>query len=174
MRRKIDGAAELKSVVRTMKALAAASIGQYEKAVLSLNDYNRTVQLALIACLRQPRADEFLEEERHNEAECLCAFVFGSDQGLVGAFNNMLADYAAATLATKAGKKVVWAVGSRVESCLADAGLPAAGVSDRPQFDPRDHAADRANSGRDRRSPEKEQIRASLYLPPSSEIQSHL
>ena len=128
LRRKIDGAAELKSVVRTMKALAAASIGQYEKAVLSLNDYNRTVQLALIACLRQPHAGEFLEEERHNEAECVCAFVFGSDQGLVGAFNNVLAAYAAAALAPKPGKKVVWAVGSRVESCLADAGLPAAGV----------------------------------------------
>ena len=69
LRRKIDGAAELKSVVRTMKALAAASIGQYEKAVLSLNDYNRTVQLGLIACLRQSRADEFLEEDRHNQTE---------------------------------------------------------------------------------------------------------
>ena len=38
-----------------MKALAASSIGQYEKAVQSLNEYYRTVELGLAACLRQAR-----------------------------------------------------------------------------------------------------------------------
>ena len=68
LRRKIDGARELGSVVRTMKALAASSIGQYEKAVLSLNDYYRTVQLGLVACLRQPRTEYLLEEEARPDA----------------------------------------------------------------------------------------------------------
>ena len=36
LRRKIGGAGDLESVVRSMKALAASSIGQYEKAVLAL------------------------------------------------------------------------------------------------------------------------------------------
>ena len=36
-----------------MKALAASSIGQYEKAVASLDDYYRTVELGLSVCLRQ-------------------------------------------------------------------------------------------------------------------------
>ena len=36
-----------------MKALAASSIGQYEKAVQSLDEYYRTVELGLTACLRQ-------------------------------------------------------------------------------------------------------------------------
>ena len=36
-----------------MKALAASSIGQYEKAVASLNDYYRTVELGLSVCLRE-------------------------------------------------------------------------------------------------------------------------
>jgi len=36
LRRKIDGATELESVVRTMKALAASSIVQYERAVQEL------------------------------------------------------------------------------------------------------------------------------------------
>jgi F-type H+-transporting ATPase subunit gamma len=128
LRRKIDGAAELESVVRTMKALAASSIGQYEKAVLSLNDYYRTVQLGLVACLRQSRTDNLLGEEGHGVTGPTSAFIFGSDQGLVGRFNDVLAAYAATTLATKAGKKNVWAVGSRVESCLADVGLPPVGV----------------------------------------------
>ncbi len=47
LRRKIDGAGDLESVVRTMKALAASSIGQYEKSVLALADYYRTVELGL-------------------------------------------------------------------------------------------------------------------------------
>ena len=45
LRRKIDSAGDLQSVVRTMKALAAASIGQYEKSVRALADYYRTVEL---------------------------------------------------------------------------------------------------------------------------------
>jgi len=39
LRRKIDSAGNLQSVVRTMKALAASSIGQYEKSVRALGDY---------------------------------------------------------------------------------------------------------------------------------------
>ncbi len=128
LRRKISGAAELKSVVRTMKALAAASIGQYEKAVLSLNDYYRTVQLGLAVCLRQPGAEYLIEEEGRPGAGPASAFVFGSDQGLVGPFNDVLAAFAVTMLATKARTKDVWAVGTRIESCLADAGLPVAGV----------------------------------------------
>ncbi len=53
LRRKIDGAGDLESVVRSMKALAAASIGQYEKSVLALADYYRTVELGLVVCLRK-------------------------------------------------------------------------------------------------------------------------
>mgnify|MGYP001819809738 CR=1 FL=1 len=53
LRRKISGAEDLQSVVRTMKAMAAASIGRYENAVRALDDYYRTVQLGLVAGFRQ-------------------------------------------------------------------------------------------------------------------------
>ena len=49
LRHKIASAGELESVVRTMKAMAASNIGQYENAVRSLGDYYRTVQLGLAA-----------------------------------------------------------------------------------------------------------------------------
>ena len=52
LRRKIKGAHDLHSVVRTMKAMAAASIGPYERAVIALADYCRTVELGLVACFR--------------------------------------------------------------------------------------------------------------------------
>ena len=53
LRRKIAGAGDLQSVVRTMKAVAASSIGQYEKSVRALADYYRTVKLGLGACFRE-------------------------------------------------------------------------------------------------------------------------
>jgi len=56
LRRKISSAEDLQSVVRTMKAFAASSIGQYEKSVHALADYYRTVELGLGACLRDGAA----------------------------------------------------------------------------------------------------------------------
>ncbi len=56
LRHKIGSAKELESVVRTMKAMAASSIGQYENAVRSLDDYYRTVQLGLAACFREGKS----------------------------------------------------------------------------------------------------------------------
>ncbi len=52
LRRKIDSAGDLQSVVRTMKTLAASSIGQYERSVRALGDYHRTVELGLSVCFR--------------------------------------------------------------------------------------------------------------------------
>ena len=53
----------------------------------------------------------------------IVAVVFGSDQGLVGPFNEVVADYAQKTLAALPGKAQVWAVGERVHPRLADAGV---------------------------------------------------
>ena len=56
LRRKINSAGDLQSVVGTMKALAASSIGQYENSVRALADYYRTVELGLVACFRKSEA----------------------------------------------------------------------------------------------------------------------
>jgi len=53
LHRKITGASDLHSVVRTMKALAASSIGDYERSVLALAAYDRMVSLGLGECFRQ-------------------------------------------------------------------------------------------------------------------------
>jgi F-type H+-transporting ATPase subunit gamma len=121
LRRKIDRARDLGSVVSTMKVLAAANVRQYEKSVRSLDDYYRVVQLGLSVCFRArtppargvaPRAKE--------DTGVTGAIVFGSDQGLVGQFNDVVADYARETLAHLPGRKKVWAIGERVHDRLAD------------------------------------------------------
>lgn len=88
LRRKIDSARELAGVVRTMKALAASSISQYEEAVTSLADYRRTVELGLSTVLKP-----LLEQPRRGARQPgkAVVIVFGSDQGLVGQFNEDLA-----------------------------------------------------------------------------------
>ena len=127
LRRKIDGASELESVVRTMKALAASSIVQYERAVRSLDDYYRTVELGLVAWLRQTGAVILTDGMARANAGTTGAVVFGSDQGLVGQFNEMLADFAVHALGEMPGNKAVWVVGERVQGYLNDAALPVAG-----------------------------------------------
>jgi len=129
LRRKISSAGDLQSVVRTMKALAASSIGQYEKSVRALADYYRTVELGLGACVRESEpAASMVERKVPNDERAIGAVVFGSDQGLVGQFNDVVVDYAIKTLASLPGKAQVWAVGERVHAHLADADLPLVGL----------------------------------------------
>jgi F-type H+-transporting ATPase subunit gamma len=129
LRRKIDSAGDLQSVVRTMKALAASSIGQYENSVRALGDYNRTVESGLSVLFRGAGPSALiLDGAKGTAAGAIGAVVFGSDQGLVGQFNDVIADYAIETLAALPGKHHVWAVGERVHARLADAGLPLAGL----------------------------------------------
>ncbi|HEY4786142.1 MAG TPA: F0F1 ATP synthase subunit gamma, partial [Bacteroidales bacterium] len=128
LRRKINGAADLESVVRTMKVLAASNIHQYEKAVAALGDYYHTVELGLIACFRQVWEPTVAEREKQTQSATIGAVVFGSDQGLVGQFNDVLTDYVVSTLHAMPVNKKVWAVGERVYSRLEDSGLPMAGL----------------------------------------------
>jgi len=125
LRRKIDGAVKLKSVVRTMKAVAASSIGQYEAAVRSLGDYEHSVELGLSLCFRQNGAMATSPRRRGNEA--VGAMVFGSDQGLVGQFNETITEFTKTKLDALSGEKKLWVVGERIYGSLADSGFPIAG-----------------------------------------------
>ncbi len=128
LHRQIASAGDLQGVVRTMKAMAASNIGQYEQAVRALADYDHTVLLGLGVCFRsmlglvpaplQPRPDS---------AAKVGAIVFGSDQGLVGRFNDVVVEHAIEVLAGLPGTPQVWAIGERVQVRLAQAGLSVVG-----------------------------------------------
>jgi F-type H+-transporting ATPase subunit gamma len=49
--------------------------------------------------------------------------VFGSDQGLVGQFNDVMVKFVVQTLENLPGEKKVWAIGERIQSRFADIGL---------------------------------------------------
>ena len=132
LRRKIDSAGELQSVVRTMKAVAAASVGQYERSVRALGHYDQTVRWGLGAALRDHAPVARTPPEvslRGTPASCV--IIFGSDQGLVGQFNEAVVDFAIRSLDKHReagdGPVEVIAVGERTHDRLCDAGLTPTG-----------------------------------------------
>lgn len=130
LRRKITGAADLQAVVRTMKSLAASCIVDYERSVLALAEYDRMVSLGLGECFRQARADTAAVPERlvASASEPIGVIVFGSDQGLVGPFNEVIVEHAVRVLTDLPGRPQVWAVGERLQTRLKDAGLEVLGT----------------------------------------------
>lgn len=123
--RQIGGARDLQSVVRAMKALAASNIGQYENSVNALADYFHTVELGLRVCLHERVS---ISDGNHAGADGIGAVVFGSDQGLVGQFNEGLVDFSLKTLAGLHGTPRIWAVGERIHARLRDEGLAMPGL----------------------------------------------
>ncbi len=87
----------LQSVVRTMKTLAAVSMRQQEKAIQTLSDYSRTIDMGL-AILLNKGAGEIIEQLPVTDGK-LGAVIIGSDQGLCGRFNEQVVSFALETAA---------------------------------------------------------------------------
>ncbi len=129
LRRKIGSAADLRSVVRAMKAQAAASVGQYEKSVAALGDYSRTVELGLGVCFRRSEPMQVETSKPPGpKGKIIRAVVFGSDQGLVGRFNDIVLEKAQQSLAALEGSPQLWAVGERLRVAIVGSGMPLLGV----------------------------------------------
>lgn len=129
LRRRIESVEDLHSIVRTMKALAAVSIRHYEKAVESLVEYNRTIEMGLQIVFRNRPGQLAAAKPAHRNR--LGAVVFGSDQGMCGQFNEQIASYATRKmeeLGVPKENRVALALGVRVVARLEEAGQPVAEV----------------------------------------------
>jgi F-type H+-transporting ATPase subunit gamma len=123
LRRKIESAGKIGTVVKSMKAIAASNINQFEMAVNSLSDYYRTVTFGFTAYFSQVELNFLTEKQNKNKNKIIRVLVVGSDIGLVGQFNERLADFVIQFLNTLKGKKEIWTVGERIQSRLEDVGL---------------------------------------------------
>ena len=123
IRRSIATAEELQSVVRMMKGVAAANIREFERAVTSLADYSRAVELGLQALLSS-RPERLVLTEPDPPGR-LGAVVFGSDQGMCGRFNQQIAAHAVAEIAGHgtSSERTVLVVGTRIVPLLEMDGL---------------------------------------------------
>ncbi|NGP54503.1 F0F1 ATP synthase subunit gamma [Thioalkalivibrio sp. XN8] len=112
---------ELRTIVKTMKALSAASIRQYENAVESLASYDLNIELGLYVVLQELPAGRL--ERSAAGAGRHAGIVFGSDHGLCGRFNEAVAEYAVGRADGSDGPpSLLVAVGERVGATLLGRG----------------------------------------------------
>lgn len=135
VKRKIQSAQKLESVIGTMKSLAASAVGQFEEAVVTLDDYATNVQKALVGYFRTRGAERMAQSHCHNLKRI--AIVFGSDLGMVGRFNESLVDYAVESVRTSEHQtSEYWAIGERTVDALAERGLEVARMYNTPDSIP--------------------------------------
>lgn len=91
----LDTARDIQSIVRTMKALSAASIRQFEQAEAALADYARTIELGLTALLHDRRDRGLPLPRTAVEGSSRAALiVIGSERGLCGRYNETVVRHA--------------------------------------------------------------------------------
>jgi len=116
LKKKIKTAQDLLSVVKTMKSLAAVNIRHYESAAASLERYSEVVDAGWQALFRTPI--QMLPAVDEGQ---MIFLVFGSDQGMCGQFNEVIANLAAERFRTEqaAGRRVgFWTAGERARAAL--------------------------------------------------------
>lgn len=123
LRNQIRVVQDLQSIVKTMKTLAGVHIRQCEEAVASLREFYRTVELGLQIVLRDR---EVIPGIAPTTGRHLGAIILGSDQGMVGQFNQEIGRYAMDQLTGLAEKadRLVLTIGARVKAWLEDEGQP--------------------------------------------------
>lgn len=123
LQRRINTAHELHSLVRTMKVFAAVNIRHLEKAVKSLADAQRTIELGLRVVLSSEEARFFPNREPRHPRHGIV--IFGTDQGMCGPLNDQIVGYTLRWMeATQLpAPEAVLVVGSRVETRLLDSPL---------------------------------------------------
>ncbi len=124
IRKSISSAEELQSVVKTMKGMAAASIRQYERAVESLGEYRRTIELGLQALFSSD--PDRLVTAAPAPPERVGVVIFGSDQGMCGRFNSQIAEHAMGAVESYhlGGEALnILIIGGRIGPLLEMAGL---------------------------------------------------
>ncbi len=119
IRRSISTAEDLQSVVKMMKGVAAANIREFERAVASLADYSRAIELG-IQTLLSGQPERLVAAAPGSEGH-LGAVVFGSDQGMCGRFNQQIATHAVREikeLAPRGEDRTILIVGTRILALL--------------------------------------------------------
>lgn len=111
---------DIQSIVRTMKALSSVSIRQYEHAEAAMADYARTVELGLMALLRQRWQAGLPLRGADSRTAREVMIVIGSDRGLCGGYNDKITRFAQARMEDRPMVLVV--VGGRVAARLEAGG----------------------------------------------------
>jgi F-type H+-transporting ATPase subunit gamma len=121
MRRKKDACTKIQKVVRIMKLIAASQVKDCQRAAQASENYYSNIKTALSAFFK--KLGKIVEQKRALTAPPLTvAIIFGTDQGLVGPFNDILARFVATSLKGNEEKKV-FVIGQRMGGILEKQGV---------------------------------------------------
>jgi len=119
----LETTGDIQSIVRTMKALSSVSIRQYERAEQAMADYARTVELGLMAVLRNYRAGGLTLPSAGGDPGREALIVIGSDRGLCGGYNDRITRFALSRMDDR--PMLLGVIGMRAAARLEAAGRPA-------------------------------------------------
>lgn len=120
----LETTGDIQAIVRTMKALSSVSIRQYEHAEAAMADYARTVELGLMAVLRQRRLAGLPLPDGDGSKGRTAQIVIGSDRGLCGGYNDKITRFSRARMDN--GPVEIGAIGARVAARFETDGVPLA------------------------------------------------
>lgn len=104
LKKSIDSAGNLKSIVGTMKAHASSNINQFQNAAKASGQYRRVLDMSLHVVLSAEDETMVMEElEKGNTIH----LVFGSDHGLAGRFNERIIEYALENIPKAEDHKII-------------------------------------------------------------------
>jgi len=104
LQQRIQSLGDLQQIVRTMKALSAVSIRQYERAAETLADAEQCIQLGFQVALRDGL--QALPDRGSGGSGAAGIIVFGTDHGLCGRFNEVIAEQALGQVSEQASERV--------------------------------------------------------------------
>jgi F-type H+-transporting ATPase subunit gamma len=136
IRRKIESAEDLHSVVKTMKALAAVNINTYEKAVYSINFYHQNIEAGLQIVLK--KNPEIFKAPATDDIESIGIIVFGAQRGMAGNFNTPVVNKLDSWMKERGFKQQssvsACVLGDRISEPLKDIGISTNYKLDFPNF----------------------------------------
>lgn len=123
LQRRMKTVKELQDIVDTMKTMASLNINTYEKVDTSLADYFGVIETAFCAVLRHYPLATLVDQKKVLSGQ-VGLVVFGSDQGMVGQFNDCLVAAVAKEAPLREAPCFVWCMGEKMGLKLQEAALP--------------------------------------------------
>ena len=117
--RRTETLSSIRSIVHTMKTMSAINAVPYEHAARSIESYHQTVLRGIRAFVAKTGP---ISVPAVTQAERLLV-VFGSDHGLCGNYNEVLAESARSEASKMGGHARVLCVGARMSDALTDQGV---------------------------------------------------
>lgn len=124
LNKRIKTTTDLRGIVSTMKMLSSVSVGQFERALKSLNQYTENIQNAFRGLFAQ-ESFQYTPPVMRVKNKKILAVLIGSDNGLVGRFNRDVLDNMKKTLEPLADKnqiKII-SIGKRLSAIIPTNGF---------------------------------------------------